>query len=62
MIQTEQRTDNMEIYLSTNDLMKMLGVSRSTIYRLMSQGLPTLKIRALNRFPHYQVLNWLKEA
>jgi|TARA_Y100000031_G_C7982550_1_gene275447 excisionase family DNA binding protein len=51
----EQRRD-VEIYLSTNELMQMLGISRSTVYRLIDRGLPFIKVGAINRFPKDQVL------
>ncbi len=50
-----------EQYLSTNDLMSMLDISRSTVYRLMDRGLPSIKVGAVNRFPMDQVLAWLEE-
>ena len=56
----EQRRD-VEIYLSTNELMQMLGISRSTVYRLIDRGLPFIKVGAINRFPKDQVLVWLEE-
>ena len=55
----EQRRD-VEIYLSTNELMQMLGISRSTVYRLIDRGLPFIKVGAINRFPKDQVLAWLE--
>ena len=56
----EQRRD-VEIYLSTNELMQMLGISRSTVYRLIDRGLPFIKVGAINRFPKDQVLAWFEE-
>ncbi len=50
-----------EQYLSTNDLMSMLDISRSTVYRLMDRGMPSIKVGAVNRFPRDQVLAWLEE-
>ncbi len=58
---SEERERNMEHYLSTNKLMEMLGISRSTVYRLMDRGLPFIKVGAINRFPKDQVLAWLEE-
>jgi excisionase family DNA binding protein len=46
----DQRRD-VERYLSTNELMEMLGISRSTVYRLMDRGLPIIKIGAVKRLP-----------
>jgi len=50
-----------EQYLSTKELMALLGISRSTIYRLMEDGLPYLKVRGQNRFPKEEVIEWFKE-
>ncbi len=57
----QEKGRNMEQYLSTGELMKMLGISRSTVYRLMDRGLPFIKVGAINRFPKDQVLEWLRE-
>jgi excisionase family DNA binding protein len=40
-----------EIYLTTGELMDMLSVSRSTIYRWRKKGLPHLNVGATHRFP-----------
>ncbi len=56
-----EKERNIEQYLSTNDLMSMLDISRSTVYRLMDRGLPSIKVGAVNRFPMDQVLAWLEE-
>ena len=56
----ENSTD-IEKYLSTNQLMQMLGISRSTVYRLIDRGLPAIKVGAVNRFPKDQVLKWFEE-
>ncbi len=61
MINEEQKRD-MEQYLSTNELMEMLGISRSTVYRLMDRGMPYLKVGAINRFSKDRVLVWLGGA
>jgi excisionase family DNA binding protein len=50
-----------EIYLKTGELMDMLSVSRSTVYRWRKKGLPHLNVGATHRFPKNQVLVWLKE-
>jgi len=49
-----------EIYLSTAELMLMLSVSRSTVYRLMEKGLPNILVGSVHRFPKEQVLSWLQ--
>ena len=50
-----------EQYISTKELMAFLGISRSTIYRLLDEGLPRLKVGGQNRFPKEEVIEWLKE-
>ena len=50
-----------EIYLSTAELMLMLSVFRSTVYRLIDRGMPFIKVGSVNRFPEGQILTWLKE-
>jgi excisionase family DNA binding protein len=50
-----------EQYISTKELMAFLRISRSTIYRLLDEGLPCLKVGGQNRFPKEEVIEWLKE-
>mgnify|MGYP000730307534 CR=1 FL=1 len=50
-----------EQYLSTKELMALFGISRSTIHRMMEEGLPCLKVGHQNRFPKEEVIEWLKE-
>jgi excisionase family DNA binding protein len=50
-----------EIYPTTGELMDMLSVSRSTVYRWRRKGLPHINIGFTHRFPKDQVLAWLKE-
>jgi excisionase family DNA binding protein len=50
-----------EQYLSTKELMALLGISRSTICRLLDDGLPCLKVGNQNRFSKREVIEWLKE-
>ena len=57
---TEQEK-NTERYLSTGELMDVLSISRSTVYRLMEKGLPSIMIGSVHRFPIDQVLTWLNE-
>ena len=49
-----------EKYLSTRQLMDYLEISRSTIYRLMAKGLPSIKVGSVHRFPRDQVVGWLE--
>ncbi len=55
----DKETD-IEQYLSTGELMDMLGISRSTVYRLMEKGLPNILVGSVHRFPKEQVLSWLQ--
>ncbi len=57
----QEKERNMEQYLGTNELMKMLGISRSTVYRLIDRGLPFINVGSINRFSKDQVLAWLEE-
>ena len=52
---------DIEHYLSTGGLMDVLEISRSTVYRLMGKGMPSIKVGSVHRFPIEQVLTWLKE-
>ena len=56
----EIQEKNIERYLSTGELMEMLNISRSTIYRLMAKGLPNIMVGSVHRFPMERVLTWLK--
>lgn len=53
---------NTERYLTTSELVEMLSISRSTVYRLMNKGLPNITVGSVHRYPIEQVLNWLKES
>jgi len=50
-----------ERYVSTAVLMDVLEISRSTVYRLMAKGMPSIRVRSVHRFPMEQVLTWLEE-
>ena len=56
-----EQEKRIERYLSTGELMDMLSISRSTVYRLMEKGMPNLMVGSVHRFPMAQVLNRLKE-
>jgi len=58
----EEQKRDIEHYLSTNELMEMLGISRSTVYRLMIKGMPQLMVGSVHRFPKEQVLSWLEKG
>ncbi len=60
----EMNTDqekNTERYLRTGELIEMLSISRSTVYRLMERGLPSIMVGSVHRFLREQVLTWLQE-
>lgn len=46
--------------LDVNDLARYLKVSRTTIYRLLDQGLPHLRVGYHLRFDQPEVLRWLR--
>ena len=52
---------DIEHYISTAGLMEVLEISRSTVYRLMAKGMPSIKVGSVHRFPVDQVLAWLEE-
>ncbi len=56
---TEQEK-NTERYLSTGELMDVLSISRSTVYRLIAKGMPNIMVGSVHRFPSEQVLTWLR--
>ena len=41
--------------------MHVLEISRSTVYRLMAKGMPSIMVGSVHRFPIYQVLIWLED-
>ena len=50
-----------EKYLSTGDLMDILSISRSTVYRLMAKGMPNIMVGTVHRFPVNQIVGWLEK-
>ena len=50
----------MERYLNTKELCETLKIGEATLYRLLNQGLPHLKIGNRNRFVLEDVVQWLK--
>ena len=57
---TAEQEKNTERYLSTGDLMDILSISRSTVYRLMAKGMPNIMVGTVHRFPLNQVVEWLE--
>ena len=51
---------NTERYLSTGDLMDILSISRSTVYRLMDKGMLNIMVGIVHRFPMIYVVDWLE--
>ena len=52
---------DIEHYVSTGGLMEVLEISRSTVYCLMTKGMPNIMVGSVHRFPINQVLAWLEE-
>jgi excisionase family DNA binding protein len=55
-----EQEKNTERYLSTGELMDVLSISRSTVYRLIAEGMPCMKVGSVNRFSRDRVLAWLE--
>jgi len=56
---TEQEK-NTERYLSTGELMDVLSISRSTVYRLIAKGMPNIMVGSVHRFPIETVIRWMQ--
>lgn len=53
----------MKKYYTTEQVMEILQISRSTLYRLVKSGrLQCYKIFNLNRFDEQDILNFLEES
>jgi excisionase family DNA binding protein len=52
---------NTERYLNMGELMDTLGISRSTVYRLMAKRIPKIMVGSVQRFPVNQVVGWLQK-
>lgn len=46
-------------YITSKEICKKLGASRSTIYKLRQQGMPVIKIGGFIRYPEEEVDKWL---
>jgi excisionase family DNA binding protein len=55
-----EKEKHIERYVSTGDLMDILSISRSTVYRLMEKGLPNIMVGSVHRFPMTEVIDWLE--
>ena len=51
----------MDEYLTVKQLSAALNVSRATIYRLINEGLPSVRIGHARRFPWSAVEAWVQE-
>lgn len=51
----------MENYITMEELMKYLKVSRVTITRYLAKGLPSVKIGGFRRFKLSEVEAWIKK-
>jgi excisionase family DNA binding protein len=49
------------IFLTFQEAQDFLGVSHQTVYKLMSQGLPSHKIGKKRVFFKEDLINWIKE-
>jgi excisionase family DNA binding protein len=49
-----------ETYLSTRELMDMLSISRSTVYRMVVKGMPNIMVGSVHRFPMDRVVDWFE--
>jgi excisionase family DNA binding protein len=53
---------DLENYLTMDDLMKYLKVSRVSITRYINKGMPSVKLGGLRRFKVSEVENWLRNS
>jgi excisionase family DNA binding protein len=51
-----------ENYLTMNELIKHLKVTRTSINRWMNKGMPSVKLGTLRRFKISEVENWLRNS
>ena len=52
-----KESEDIAQYLSTGELMNTLLISRSTVYRLIAKGMPSIMVGSVHRFPIEQVLD-----
>jgi len=48
-------------YIRVKEMLKELGVSRATLYRLIDKGLPVVKIGGSTRFDVEAVQQWIED-
>lgn len=51
----------MKNYIRVKEMLKELGVSRATLYRLIDKGLPVVKIGGSTRFDVEAVQQWIED-
>jgi excisionase family DNA binding protein len=51
-----------ENYLTMNELIKHLKVTRTSINRWINKGMPSVKLGTLRRFKVSEVENWLRNS
>ena len=50
----------MQKLLNSRELKSMLGISDSTLRKMINDGLPTIKYRMTNRYDFKSVIKWIK--
>lgn len=49
-----------KLYLSTDEVCKMLDISRPTLYRYINDGLPVIQVKRKNLFKQRDVESWVE--
>lgn len=47
-------------FLSISEVMEFLGISRPTIYRLLSKGMPCYRLGGRRIFDREELIDWVK--
>ncbi len=50
-----------EQYVSTQELMDVISISRSTVNRMVKRGMPHIWVGSVRRYSLSQVIEWLKK-
>ncbi len=61
MPKPSEKNREARIFLTFQEAQDFLGVSHQTVYKLMSQGLPSHKIGKKRVFFKEDLINWIKE-
>lgn len=59
---TRTKMTDSENYLTMNELIKHLKVTRTSINRWINKGMPSVKLGTLRRFKVSEVENWLRNS